>query len=52
MFCHEKDAQMSKLYGLPRKYGQNVVAQVKLFIMTVKSLSGVQNNNNSEFGCY
>ena len=35
-----------------RKNGQNDVTQVKLFIMTVKSLLEVQNTNNSEFGCY
>ena len=51
-FAMKKMLKMSKLYGLPRKYGQNDVAQVKLFIMTVKSLLGIQNINNSEFGCY
>ena len=34
------------------KSGQNDVTQVKLVIMTVKSLLEVQNTNNSEFGCY
>ena len=33
------------------KNGQNDVTQVKLLIMTVKSLLEVQNTNNSEFGC-
>ena len=36
----------------PRKYAQNDVTQLKLFIMTVKSLLEVQNTNSSEFGCY
>ena len=31
--------------------GQNDVTQVKLFIMTMKSLLEVQNTNYSEFGC-
>ena len=34
------------------KYAQNDVTQVKLFIMTVKSLLEVQNTNNSEFECW
>ena len=32
--------------GFPRKNDQNDVTQVKLFIMTVKSLLEVQNTNN------
>ena len=44
--------KMSYLDGLPQKYAQNVVTQVKLFIMTVKSLLEVQATNNSEIGCY
>ena len=36
--------------GLPRKYAQYDVTQVKRFIMTVKSLLEVQNTNNSEYG--
>ena len=43
---------MWQLDGLPRKYAQNVVTQVKLSIMTMKSLLEVQNTNNSEFRCY
>ena len=35
-------------HGFPQKYAQNDVTQVKLFIMTVKSLLEVQNTNNSE----
>ena len=34
-----------------KKNGQNDITQVKLFIMTVKSLLEVQNKNNSDFGC-
>ena len=53
MFCHEiYMLKMSKLDGLPQKYAQNDVTQVKLFIMTMKSLLEVQNTNNSEFGSY
>ena len=48
----EKDAQNVELDGLPLIYGQYVVTEVKLFIMTMKSLLEVQNTNNSEFGCY
>ena len=43
---------MSKLDGFPQINDKNDVTQVKLFIMTVKSLVEVQNKNNSEFGCY
>ena len=50
-FAIKKMLKMSLLDGLPRKYAQNVVTQVKLFIMTMKSLLEVQNTNNSEFGC-
>ena len=46
----KKMLKMFKLDGLPRKYAQNVVTQVKLFIMTVKSKLDVQNTNNSKFG--
>ena len=48
----KKMLKMSQLHGLPRKYAQNVVTQVKLFIMTMKSLLEVQNTNNSEFTKY
>ena len=48
----KKMLKMSSLDGFSQKNGQNVVTQVKLFIMTVKSLLEVQNTNNSEFGCY
>ena len=51
-FAMKKMLKMSHLDGLPRKYAQNVVTQVKLFIMTMKSLLEVQNTKNSEFGCY
>ena len=44
--------KMLKMDGFSRKNGQNDVTQVKLFIMTVKSLLEVQNTNNSEFVCY
>ena len=50
MICHEKDAQNVVTGCFPRKYAQNDVTQVKLFMMTVKSLLEVQNTNNSEFG--
>ena len=40
------------LMVLSRKNGQNDVTQVKVFIMTVKSLLEVQNTNNSEIGSY
>ena len=46
----KKMITMSLLDGFSRKNGQNDLTQVKLFIMTVKSLLSVQ--NNSEFGCY
>ena len=48
----KKMLKMSLLDDFSRKNGQNDVTQVKLFIMTVKSLLKVQNTNNSEFGCY
>ena len=48
----KKMLKMSIQDGFSQKNGQNDVAQVKLFIMTVKSLLEVQNTNNSEFGCY
>ena len=51
-FAMKKMLKMSQLDGLPRKYGQNVVTQVKLFKMTMKSLLEVQNTNNSDFGCF
>ena len=47
-----KDAQNVVTGWFSRKNGQNGLTQVKLFIMTVKSLLEVQNTNNSEFGCY
>ena len=50
-FAMKKLLKMSYLDGLPRKYAQNDVTQVKLSKMTVKSLMEVQNTNNSEFGC-
>ena len=34
------------------KNGENEATQVKLFIMTIKSLLEVQNTNKTEFGCY
>ena len=52
MFCHEKDAKNVVTGWFPRKYAQNDINKVKLFIKTVKSLLQVQNTNNSEFGCY
>ena len=52
MFCHEKDAKNVVSGWFPRKNAKNDVTQVKLFIMTMKSLLEVQNTNNSEFGCY
>ena len=51
-FAMKKMLKMSQLDGLPRKYGQNVATQVKLFIMTMESLLEVQNTNNIDFGCY
>ena len=48
----KKMLKMSLLDGFPRKYAQNDITKVKLFIKTVKSLLQVQNTNNSEFGCY
>ena len=42
-FCHEKDAQNVITGCFFTKNGQNDVTQVKLFIMTVKSLLEVQN---------
>ena len=51
-FCQEKDAQNIVTGWFLHKNGQNHVTQVKLFIMTVKSLLEVQNTNNSELGCY
>ena len=48
----KKILKMSLLDGFSRKNGQNDVTQVKLSVMTVKSLLEVQNTNNSEFGCY
>ena len=47
----KKMLKMSLLDVFSRKNGQNDVTQVKLFIMTVKSLLEVQNTNNSIFGC-
>ena len=47
-----KDAQIAVTGWFLWKNGQNDVTQVKLFIITVKSLMEVQNTNNSEFGCY
>ena len=47
--------KMLKMLGLVvfhEKNGQKDVTQVKLFIMTLKSLLEVQNTNISEFGCY
>ena len=41
----KKMLKMSLLDGLPQKYAQNDVTEVKLFIMTVKSLLEVQNTN-------
>ena len=46
------DAQIAVTGWFLWKNGQNDVIQVKLFIITVKSLMEVQNTNNSEFGCY
>ena len=51
-FAMKKILKMSLLDGFSRKNGQNDVTQVKLSVMTVKSLLEVQNTNNSEFGCY
>ena len=48
----KKMLKMSKLDGFPRKNDQNDATQVKLFIMTMKSLLEVQNTNSSEYGCY
>ena len=52
MFSHEKDAQNVVTGWFSVKKAQNDVTQVKLFIMTLKSLLEVQNSNNSELGCY
>ena len=52
MFSHEKDAQNVVTGWFFMKIVQNDVTQVKLFIMSMKSLFEVQNVNNSEFGCY
>ena len=52
MICHDKDGQNVVCGWFLQKYSQNGVTQVKLFIMTVKSLLEVQNTNYSEFGCY
>ena len=41
-FAMKKMLKMSQLDGLPQKYVQNVVTQVKLFIMTMKSLLEVK----------
>ena len=41
-FAMKKMLIMSQLDGLPQKYGQNVVTQVKFFIITMKSLLEVQ----------
>ena len=49
---HEKDAQSVVTGCFFTKKGQNDVTQVKLFIMTVKSLLEVQNTNKSKLGCY
>ena len=47
--CHEKDAQnVVTGWFFTKKKCQNDVTQVKLFIMTVKSLLEVQKTNNSE----
>ena len=46
----KKVLKISYLDGFSQKNGQNDVTQVKLFIMTMKSLLEVQNTNNSEFG--
>ena len=48
----KKKLKMSLLHGFSRKYAQKEVTQVKLFIMTVKSLLEVQNTIYSEFGCH
>ena len=48
----KKMLKMSYRDVFSRKNGHNDVTQVKLFIMTVKTLLEVQNTNNSEFGCY
>ena len=53
MFCHETDAQnvVTGWFSTKKKY-QNDVSQMKLVLMTVKSLLQVQNTNNREFGCH
>ena len=51
-FAMKKMLEMTQLDGFQRKSDQNDVTQVKLFIMTVKSLLEVQNTNNSEFARY
>ena len=48
----KKMLTMSQLDSFSRKNSQNDVTQVKLFIMTMKSLLEVQNTCNSEFGFY
>ena len=55
VFAMKKMPKMSLLDGFSqkkKKNGQNDVTQVKIVIMTVKSLLEVQKTNNSEFGCY
>ena len=48
-FAMRKMLKMSLLDGFSQKNGQNDVTQVKLFIMTVKSLLKAKNTNNNEF---
>ena len=48
----KKMLKMSLLDGFSQKSGQKDITQVKLFILTVKSLLEVQNTNNRKFGCY
>ena len=42
-FCHEKDVQNVVTGCFSRKYAQNDVTQVKLFIIALKTLLEVQN---------
>ena len=51
-FAIKKGAQNVVTGWFSMKNDQSNVTQVKLFIMTVKSLLEVQNTKNSEFRCY